>query len=298
MKIRFESSTHQYFDETGRELISVTALLKRHNLSPNYSGISEEVLNAKSQRGTMIHEEISNFVKTGVNDGITNEAAAYAEWSEENGVFDAESETIVNNNYLAGTVDLMFCCGNGSVIADIKTTAHIHHDYCAWQLSLYEYLSGRSFDKLLVLHAIDDKIKPIDLTAYRKPKVEIEKLIKSDALMNVYTPPVPTLPKQELSQIIDAEKLIKRIKQELATAEAVHQKLKDALMNAMLDKGVKSFENDTLKITYLAATTRESIDSKTLKANLPEIAKQYTKISTVAPSIRITVKEQINNEQF
>ena len=58
-----------------------------------------------------------------------------------------------------------------------------------------------------------------------------------------------------------------------------------------MDKyGVKKFENDILKITYVEPTTRETIDSKKLKAELPAVAAKYTKISQVKGSVRIEVK--------
>ena len=54
--------------------------------------------------------------------------------------------------------------------------------------------------------------------------------------------------------------------------------------------GVKKFETDEVTFTYVAPTTRNTIDSKALKAEQPDIAALYTKTSNVKASVKITVK--------
>lgn len=66
--------------------------------------------------------------------------------------------------------------------------------------------------------------------------------------------------------------------------------MREKLKKAMGDYGVKKFDNNQLTITYVEATTRASIDSKTLKKELPDVAAKYTKVSDVKASIKITVK--------
>jgi hypothetical protein len=72
--------------------------------------------------------------------------------------------------------------------------------------------------------------------------------------------------------------------------EEQESSLREQLEKAMNECGVKKFENELLSITYVAATTRTSIDSKSLKKDLPEIAEKYSKVSNVKSSIKITVK--------
>ena len=66
--------------------------------------------------------------------------------------------------------------------------------------------------------------------------------------------------------------------------------VRQELQEAMDKYGVKKFENDILKITYVEPTTRTSIDSARLKQELPAIAEKYTKVSQVKGSVRIDVK--------
>lgn len=66
--------------------------------------------------------------------------------------------------------------------------------------------------------------------------------------------------------------------------------LKEELVKAMEAYGVKSFENEQIKMTYVAPTTRSTIDSARLKKDHPDIAQVYSKTSNVSASVRITVK--------
>lgn len=69
----------------------------------------------------------------------------------------------------------------------------------------------------------------------------------------------------------------------------------DKEMRAELERvmdlyGVKSFENDIIKISYVEPTTRTTIDSAKLKKKYPTIAEECSKTSEVKGSVRITVK--------
>lgn len=72
--------------------------------------------------------------------------------------------------------------------------------------------------------------------------------------------------------------------------EAQDKAVRQELQEAMDKYGIKKFENDILKVTYVEPTTRTSIDSARLKKELPAIAEKYTKISQVKGSVRIEVK--------
>ena len=66
--------------------------------------------------------------------------------------------------------------------------------------------------------------------------------------------------------------------------------MKEMLITAMEACHLKSWDNNLIKITYVAPTTRKSIDSTRLKKEKPDIAEEYTKESKVSASVRITVK--------
>lgn len=78
-----------------------------------------------------------------------------------------------------------------------------------------------------------------------------------------------------------------RLKKEMDEQE---KQLKQKLVEAMEAYGIKSFENDQIKMTYVAPTTRNTLDSAKLKKDHPDIVEQYTKTSDVSASVRVTVK--------
>ncbi len=87
--------------------------------------------------------------------------------------------------------------------------------------------------------------------------------------------------------------VIKAMADILTQKKAFEEKEKDiraALIREMDAYGVKSFENDFLKVTYVAPTTKTSIDSKALKKDMPDVAEKYSKTSTVSASVRISLK--------
>lgn len=115
------------------------------------------------------------------------------------------------NDIIAGTADLM--CGakmpDGRrirLLADIKTTARIHTEYARWQLSVYEYLSGRTFDELAVIH-LGEQARLI--TVPRVKREEVEKLIECERNGRIYTPPLAELSTALLEAALQAERAIR-----------------------------------------------------------------------------------------
>lgn len=291
--ITFKEDTHEYFNGD-KKLISVTQLMQKHGLAPSYDGVPSEVLNRKAERGTLIHKEIEDYVKNG-EIGFTTEFTAFKEYLATEGIEVVGSEFIVYNDVVAGTVDLLLEELPNLVIADIKTTSTLHKEAVSWQLSIYAYLymlghetgienaKAFHFDKDGNLNVVDIPLKPM---------TEVEKLLECERNGEIYQIELPAAVKTQLTELAAAEQIIKTIELQKKEAEANAQKLRDALMQAMEENSVTTFENDAIKLTYVAPSTRTSIDSTKLKKELPDIAEKYTKTSQVKASLRITLKEE------
>lgn len=74
-------------------------------------------------------------------------------------------------------------------------------------------------------------------------------------------------------------------------AEMLEKELKAELLHAMEEYGIKKWSNDYFQATYIGETERSSIDSKRLKAELPDIAEEYTKTSKVKSSVRVSFND-------
>lgn len=92
--------------------------------------------------------------------------------------------------------------------------------------------------------------------------------------------------KKEVAVIQAMTDLLKQ-KKALEEQEA---NVREQLVAAMDAYGIKSFENDLLKVVFVAATTRTTIDSKALKKDLPDADEKYSKSSKVKASVKITLK--------
>ena len=286
--IEFREDTHEYFLD-GRKLISTTQLMRKHGLAPSYDAVPSAVLMAKAERGSLIHKEIEEWLKNG-EIGFTTELTEFIKHITSNELRPISSEEIVYNDIVAGTVDLVFDDGT---IADIKTTATLHKEAISWQLSIYSYLycsmHGSRPNKGAAYHfTADGKLKVVDIPL--KPEEEVERLLECERKGELYTQAL-TGADAQLAELAEVESLIKQIEEQKKAAEAQAAELRAAIMAAMEQNGCTSFENERIKITYVAPTTRTAIDSAKLKKELPQIAEQYTKTSNVKASLRITLKE-------
>lgn len=72
--------------------------------------------------------------------------------------------------------------------------------------------------------------------------------------------------------------------------EEQEKNMKEQLKAAMEKYGIKAFENEVVKFTYVAPTVENRIDSKALKNDLPDVAAKYTKQNPKAGYVKITVK--------
>ena len=86
------------------------------------------------------------------------------------------------------------------------------------------------------------------------------------------------------------ELYIKECEERKKQAEEDAKELRNALLEAMEKGAVKTFENDNIRITYVAPQTRSTIDSARLKKDLPEVAEKYQKQTSVKASLKITLK--------
>lgn len=93
--------------------------------------------------------------------------------------------------------------------------------------------------------------------------------------------------KQETAAVI---KVIADLTLQKKQIEDQEKAMREKLREAMEKYGVKFFETPEIKFTYVAPTTRTSIDSTKLKKDLPDVAAKYSKISKVSASVKITVK--------
>lgn len=286
--LTFNETTHEYSVD-GKKLISVTQLMRKHGLAPDYTAVKSDILNAAAERGTLIHGEIEAFIKTGAI-GFTAEAYSFAIYAKNKGLTDIKSEIKLYNDIVAGTADLFYKDSDGAqVIADIKTTSTIHRDAVAWQLSIYNYLAGNIATKAQAWHFDRDSVLKV-INIQLKPVAEVERLLQCERDGVLYTTELKTIEAWQLDEIAEAQEIIEQAEAAKKEAEARVQEVREAIINAMYNAGVTKYEDERIKLTLVDPVTRTTIDSTAIKKELPDIAAKYSKTSTTKASIRITLK--------
>lgn len=291
--LTFDEKNHVYTLD-GINLISVTQLMQKYALAPNYEFVNKEVLEASAKRGTLIHKEIENFNKNG-EIGFTNEMFEFKQYVEENNIKVSASEMQLHNDVVAGTCDLLLNMqSDNPIIADIKTTSKLHVDAVSWQLSIYAFLFAdeemyKHFKGQAFHFKANEHLKVVDIPL--KPYETILRLMNAER-KGIPFNYVAELESENLTNIVSLEALIKGLESKKKDLEKQRDALKEGLLKEMESRGLKSIEKNGCRITYIAATRKKTIDTTRLKQEQPNIYEQYLKEADVKASIKITLKDE------
>ena len=297
MEIKFDDNLHKYTVD-GKEVISVTQLLQKHKITPNYDAVDKELLRVASERGTLIHEEVEKWIESG-ECGFTEEAERICDYLNSTADRDSQiiSEQIVANDIVAGRFDILFTHKKELVLADIKTGNSKHLYGWSWQLSLYKYLYERMYEKkiehlgIIWVRESGMTVIPCEYVGDEK----IENLLKAEREGRLISDVDLGVSEEELEDLTELMEEIKAKEDELKLMKEKVDKVKEILYGTMEKEGVKTVDRGNLKITYVAPSCRTSVDSKKLEKEEPEIYKKYVKTTTVAGSIKITLMGEKKN---
>ena len=287
INFKFDEKEHIYSSKENPKYISITRLLREMQITPSYDSVDEETLKRAADYGNTIHSDIENYCKLG--DSFTAEADKFIGWGKANNINVVASEYRVHDDKLAGSIDLIYRQNNELVISDIKTTSQVHKEAVSWQLSLYRYLLKEDIKKATCIHIRPDVFEVIDIPL--KSNEECENLLKCYFNNESYN--VAVLEEQQIQVLMDLQDTINNLKQQQKEAENKLQTIKDALMNAMDNKGLISVEieldNKKVKITKVSPKDKETIDYKQLIIDNPNLdIEPYKSYSPVKPYIKIS----------
>ena len=296
MEIKFDENLHKYTVD-GKEVISVTQLLQKHKITPSYDAVDKELLRVASERGTLIHEEVEKWIESG-ECGFTEEAERICDYLFERADEKSQiiSEQIVANDVVAGRFDVLYTHAKKLVLTDIKTGNTKHLYGWTWQLSLYKYLYekmyGKEINSLEILWANGDlTVIPCDYVGDEK----IENLLKAEREGRLISDVDLGVSEEELEDLTELMEKITVKEKELKLLKDMVDSVKTVLYGTMEKEGVKTVDRGKLKITYVAPSSRTSVDSKKLEKEEPEIYKKYVKTTTVEGSIKITLMGEKKN---
>lgn len=179
----------EYIDEThtyifnGVILPSITQILKT-KFGNKYNGVSKEVLNKASQRGTEVHKAIEDYERFNIDNKECKELRNYKFLKKQFKFNCIDNEVPIvlfldGKPISAGRVDLILE-ENGNVgIGDIKRTSVFDKEYVAYQTNLYrigyQQTYGIEITFLKGIHLRNDVRKYIDLPINEEISLELVK---------------------------------------------------------------------------------------------------------------------------
>ena len=291
------------------ELVGVTTILKDVIFRDKYTGIDEDVLRNAANRGTAIHEAIQAFM-TGRSLELAEDLQPYmADALAAREAWTSDSErlfmTALDVEYLisdckevATKIDVVTENEDGTVdLADIKTTYQLDEEYLSWQLSVEKFLFERQNPAVrvgrLMVYWYNRRERTWTIKQIPdKGTIEVERLLAAWRAGEFWGLPSQG-PDSIPAPLLSIANMYADMEADLKAATEKRDKFRDQMLAKMQEYGIKQVKTEGFTCTYVEATERESMDTKKMLAEHPELAdlyKDYRKVSQVKPSVRITLK--------
>ncbi|MEG1582204.1 MAG: hypothetical protein RR334_03525 [Clostridia bacterium] len=309
MIVDFEDKTHAYSVDGDIADISITELLSKHGLAPDYSKVKELFLSEKADIGKEVHKDLENVLNCKGYIPKTTQGENFDKWVKENLDCGVGEQVIAYRHgslIIAGTIDVMAISkAKEVIIADHKNTSLFNREYVTWQVSLSDYFARKLGTekingKLLDWHGAtqfkcfqyEPKTGEMKIKELQKiPDEEIEKILDCELNNTIYQRPKLIIDNELQEKFVRAEEEFAKIETEYKLAEENLKQTRDEICELLAKQGKKSWEDDDgrIKVTYIEPSERVSIDSKMVKEKYPQIFSECQKLTNVKASIRVAV---------
>lgn len=319
--IDFDEQTHSYAVNGELASISVTGLLTKHGLAPDYSGANKALLQAKAEQGRAVHADLENVLRVGqINDyePTTPQGKQFAAWAKENlRVGNPEQKLAIEYKGLviSGMADVMGVLKSGDLfVGDHKNTAQFHNDYVSWQVSIYDYFARKMsgvkvngidfhWDGAKQFKCFHYDPKSGNMTVHELEKVpdaEIERLLDCEVAGVIYKKPELAISSEFEAKIIRAELNLAWFKQYCSQLEEAASEYREELCRMFELQFGKNWRGswesacETVKVTHFPAQEQVRIDTEKLKAKYPKIFDECKKFVKTKSFVKVTVRNDGN----
>lgn len=313
MEIDFKKRNHCYIVDGDIAGISVTELLRKHKLAPDYEYVDKKILQARANKGKAIHADLEKVLNVAGYEPLSECGELYRDWVRENldcGVAEQMLAYNYNGLIIAGTADVMAIDKEGNyMVLDHKVTTKLAKEYVSWQVSLLDYMArqlkgeavnGRQLNwqgakRFMCLQYTGGKIKEHILE--KVPDEEIVKLIECEYNDKIYQRPNLVVGKQTQELFFKAEQALRLATVELKKAQEEADKLRQKICNLFEKQKIYSWETDTMRVSYVPQTETMRIDSTLLKRKYPTVYQECCTISKRKAHVRTTQKQSDDDKQ-
>lgn len=300
--VEFDEAQHRYW-LNGVELQGITSTLVRLAYPGTYDGVDEDTLRHAAERGTMLHKAVGlrYTMPEAAEDckAITDEAQRLL---ESKGLKPECFEYIVTDgSHFASPIDILCTDKKGGVcIVDMKFTYQLHYPEVTMQTSIYKHLFEKQNPGMEVKSLYCLWIGTDDTLKVRASRLEeltpvdggiIEDLMQAYLTSQSFS--MATYYGDLPSTVANVEDYMQELDNEIKQKTDTYNSIKEGLLELMEKYNVKTWQSERMRLTRVLPTVRTSIDTKRLKADHPDIAREYSRISETRPSLKITFNEAI-----
>lgn len=285
----FNEEKHEYWLGE-KQLFGITSLINDYLYNgEKYKGVPKHIMERARAVGSLVHKEIEEYYTKSLY-GFTAELQNFI--TQQQTKFKViENEFTVDNGKNSTNIDLVLWWENDLILCDIKTTATLDIDYLSCQLSInaemFESQTGIKVDKLMAYWTREDRFIEI-------PRLSAEKVQKvlNGEIQTKTNETLEIIEQDRQDVFVKLQAQIQSHKDMLAELQKQEEDFKSEMIKKMKENGIKSFDLENVKITYITPTEREGIDSKLLKVELPEIYEKYKKETQVKEQLKITIRSE------
>lgn len=287
LQIKFEPITHKY-TRYNHEVPSVNGIIDR--VMGNVFKRDTIYMRQARDKGTLIHSAINKFiVENKIPDFPMIEFDNFLKLSNKHKITWDLSEQIIYNNIdgmeYCGTLDLFSFLNEE--ISDIKTGSTKQLKKWTIQLSMYAQalrdIFGVKVSKGSILWLHDEIAEYIPIKLLSKQEI-------IDFLMKYYTYNTNTPKEENIALKCLNKEAIQEFNETLTAIEVMQDKVKEIKEKILLEmeqRQITQIKLGSRVISYVAPTTRETIDTKRLKEKYTKVWLDCRKESEVSASIRI-----------
>ena len=293
----FDEKEHRYW-LNGKELFGVTSTLIKRAFPDKYKDVAPEVLAQAAEKGHRLHELIEyhdNF-KTDASEHDDPRIASYDRLKREHGLITIANEyTVSDEERYASQIDIVMANLDGEVcLVDTKTTYNLDKLSTALQLSIYKRFFERQNPTLKVAHIYVLWLPNKDTSIAELHELEVcsDEYINALIELDKANKPIETTYGNLPARLSEVEDEIIKIEQQMKTWKERQDTLKKGLYDIMSEHNIKSYKGGKVLLTRVLPSTTETLDTKRLKEEMPEVYKQYVKTTNRSGSLKITIQNQ------
>ncbi len=299
--VLYDPIPHTY-SYKGRTLYGITGTLVNRAFpkSDAYAGVSEKVLAHAAERGAACHQAVGNAYEIGIpSTGYEAIAEHSRKLLDSAGLVPVRFEYVVTDyDRYASPIDIVCLNRDNEVcIVDMKFTSKLLYEAVRLQTTIYKRFFSIVNPGLEAKHLYalwvhtNDEHEILDSGIYKLVPMNdefVDNLIAADksdvpfAAESFYG----ALP----MAVANVEDYVAQLQARVKSDTDELNKIKDGLCRLMQDNNIKQYKSRMLQLTMTPPRPRETFNVTRFRTEHPDLYRDYVEVSTVSPSVRITIK--------